>query len=149
MSDEEFAEWYPWMRDRYAADMVENAGVTPEAAREKGEADMERLFPDGKPADEQLVFVIEADGQTAGDLWIADREIEMTGRVLWIYDVHVNDAFRRQGVGREAMRFAEEEARRRGVSRISLNVFGGNEAARTLYRSLGYVELAALMRKDL
>jgi predicted GNAT family acetyltransferase len=30
-----------------------------------------------------------------------------------------------------------------------LNVFGGNEVARNLYRSLGYEELAALMRKDL
>jgi ribosomal protein S18 acetylase RimI-like enzyme len=47
------------------------------------------------------------------------------------------------------MLYAEEEARRRGLSSISLNVFGGNEAARTLYRSLGYEELAVLMRKDL
>jgi len=47
------------------------------------------------------------------------------------------------------MLFAEEEASRRGVSRVSLNVFGGNDAARSLYRSLGYAELATLMRKDL
>ena len=47
------------------------------------------------------------------------------------------------------MRFVEDEARRRGVSGIALNVFGGNEAARSLYRSLGYKEFAAAMRKDL
>jgi hypothetical protein len=28
-------------------------------------------------------------------------------------------------------------------------VFGGNETARSLYRSLGYEETAVLMRKDL
>jgi len=149
MSEEEFAEWYPKIRDRYAADMVENAGTSPEAARKKGEADMERLFPGTKPADGQLVFVIEADGQVAGDLWITERGDELTGRGLWIYDVHIADEFRRRGLGRKAMLFAEEEARRRGISRISLNVFGGNETARSLYRSLGYEETAVLMRKDL
>jgi ribosomal protein S18 acetylase RimI-like enzyme len=149
MSAEEFAEWYPKIRDRYAVDMVENAGASPEAARKKGEADMERLFPGTKPAGGQFVFVVEADGQVAGDLWIAERGDELTGRSLWIYDVHVEDAFRRQGIGRKAMLLAEEEARRRGISRISLNVFGGNETARSLYRSLGYEETAVLMRKDL
>jgi ribosomal protein S18 acetylase RimI-like enzyme len=36
--------------------------------------------------------------------------------------------------------FAEDEARRRGLSHIVLNVFGGNKVARGLYRSLGYDE---------
>ena len=110
---------------------------------------MERLFPGTKPAEGQFVFVIEADGQVAGELWIAERGDELSGRGLWIYDVHVAEAFRRRGLGREAMLFAEEEARRRGISRVSLNVFGGNETARSLYRSLGYEETAVLMRKDL
>jgi ribosomal protein S18 acetylase RimI-like enzyme len=47
------------------------------------------------------------------------------------------------------MRLAEDEARGRGIDRIELNVFGGNDVARGLYRSLGYVETAAQMRKDL
>jgi ribosomal protein S18 acetylase RimI-like enzyme len=149
MSGEEFAEWVPGLRERYAADMVDQAGATADGARKKAAADMERLFPGGKPADGQDVFVIEADGRRAGELWVAEREDELTGRGLWIYDVHVDDAFRRKGLGRKAMLFAEEEARRRGVSRVSLNVFGGNDVARSLYRSLGYEELATLMGKDI
>jgi ribosomal protein S18 acetylase RimI-like enzyme len=149
MTDEEFADWFPTLRERYATDMVDQAGASADGAQKKAEADMERLFPGGKPAEGQIVFVLEADGGRAGELWIAEREAELTGRTLWIYDVHVDEAFRGQGLGRKAMLFAEEEARRRGVSRISLNVFGGNEVARNLYRSLGYEELAALMRKDL
>jgi ribosomal protein S18 acetylase RimI-like enzyme len=47
------------------------------------------------------------------------------------------------------MLLAEDEARRRGLTRIELNVFGGNEVARNLYRSLGYVETSAQMAKDL
>jgi ribosomal protein S18 acetylase RimI-like enzyme len=149
MSGEEFAEWVPGLRERYAADMVDQAGATADGARKKAAADMERLFPGDKPADGQDVFVIEADGRRAGELWVAEREDELTGRGLWIYDVHVDDAFRRKGLGRKAMLFAEEEARRRGVSRVSLNVFGGNDVARSLYRSLGYEELATLMGKDI
>jgi ribosomal protein S18 acetylase RimI-like enzyme len=38
--------------------------------------------------------------------------------------------------------------RRAGHRRIALNVFGGNEAARSLYRSLGYHEAAVTMTKD-
>jgi ribosomal protein S18 acetylase RimI-like enzyme len=149
MTDEEFAEWFPRMRNRYAVDMVADAGADAAAARTKAEADCERLFPGGKPAEGQIVFAIEADGRRAGELWIAEREDELTGPGLWIYDVQVDEAFRGRGLGRKAMLFAEEEARRRGVSQISLNVFGGNETARNLYRSLGYEELATLMRKGL
>jgi ribosomal protein S18 acetylase RimI-like enzyme len=149
MKDAEYAEWLPRLTDRYAEDMVENAGAIPERARAKSEADIGRLFPGGKPADGQVVFALDADGRRVGELWFAEREDELTGRALWIYDIHVDDAFRRQGLGRAAMQFAEDEARRRGVGGVALNVFGGNEAARSLYRSLGYEELAAAMRKDL
>jgi RimJ/RimL family protein N-acetyltransferase len=38
---------------------------------------------------------------------------------------------------------------RRGLGRVALNVFGGNEAARTLYDSFGYREHAVLMGKTL
>jgi ribosomal protein S18 acetylase RimI-like enzyme len=47
------------------------------------------------------------------------------------------------------MRLAEDEARSRGIGRIELNVFGGNEVARNLYRSLGYTETSLQMAKDL
>jgi ribosomal protein S18 acetylase RimI-like enzyme len=129
--------------------MVENAGASADVARKKAEADVERLFPDGKPAEGQDIFVIEADGRRAGELWISERGGELTGPGLWIYDVRVDEAFRRQGLGRKAMLYAEEEARHRGLPSLGLNVFGGNQAARALYGSLGYQELAVLMRKEL
>ena len=43
----------------------------------------------------------------------------------------------------------EEEARSRGLSGASLTVLGGNEVARSLYRSLGYSERAVFMSKTL
>jgi ribosomal protein S18 acetylase RimI-like enzyme len=42
----------------------------------------------------------------------------------------------------------EDEVRRLGFQALSLNVWGGNEVARSLYRSLGFAEVAVLMKKD-
>jgi GNAT superfamily N-acetyltransferase len=115
----------------------------------KAKADTDQLFPDGRPAAEQLVFVIEAEGESVGDLWLAKRD-DMSGRpCLFVYDVHVDEARQGRGFGKAAMLFAEEEARRHGVDRVALNVFGRNEVARRLYQSLGYEENAVAMSKTL
>ena len=68
---------------------------------------------------------------------------------MFIYDMAVDEAHRGKGYGRAAMGLAEEEARLRGIGRIELNVFGGNDVARGLYLSLGYVETSVQMAKDL
>ncbi len=81
-------------------------------------------------------------------LWLAERE--SGGRqVIFIYDVEIDEAHRGKGYGRAAMELAEEQARALGIGRIELNVFGGNEVARKLYLSLGYVETSVQMGKDL
>jgi GNAT superfamily N-acetyltransferase len=149
MGDDEFAAWLPQMREGYARSMIDHGGFTPEAARSKAEADAEHLFPDGRPAAEQLVFVVEADGEPVGDLWLAKRD-DMSGRpCLFVYDVHIDEAQQGRGYGKAAMLFAEEEARRRGIDRVALNVFGRNAVARRLYLSLGYEENAVAMSKTL
>jgi ribosomal protein S18 acetylase RimI-like enzyme len=43
----------------------------------------------------------------------------------------------------------EGEAARRGLQGLDLNVWAGNDVARSLYRSLGYVERGIFMRKNL
>ena len=147
MRDDEFTAWLPQMRDGYAQAMVEDGGFTPEAGREKADADIAQLFPGGVPSAEQLVFVLEEDGEPVGDLWLAERK-DMAGRAsLFVYDIRVDEGRRGRGFGKEAMLLAEEEARRRGLDRVALNVFGRNEVARRLYRSLGYEENAVAMSK--
>lgn len=42
-----------------------------------------------------------------------------------------------------------DEVRRLGLGAIALNVFGGNEPARALYRSLGYRDVSVWMSKEL
>lgn len=147
IGDDEFARWLPEVRDGYVRDMVVNGGVSEERARAKAFKDVEQLFPDEKPSADQVVLVIEADGSTVGDLWLAEREVNLE-RSLWIYGVRVDEEYRGRGYGKAAMLHAEAEARRRGLDHVAFMVFGGNEVARSLYRSLGYVETAVFMSKQ-
>ena len=61
----------------------------------------------------------------------------------------IDEGRRGRGFRRAAMQLAEREARARGIGRVELNVSGGNEVARSLYRSLGYTETSVQMAKEL
>jgi len=150
MRDDEFATWLPQMRDNYAGSLSRDGGVPADAARTKAAADTAQAFPGDQPSSRHAVFVVEADGEPVGELWLAQRDDQPDLRgTLFVFDIRIDEAQRGRGYGREAMLLAEGEARRRGLDRIALNVFGGNEVARNLYRSLGYAENAVLMSKPL
>jgi ribosomal protein S18 acetylase RimI-like enzyme len=71
------------------------------------------------------------------------------GRFAWLNEVEIDEPFRGRGYGRRALDLLEEEVRRRGIPEIVLNVWGGNDVARALYRSEGYFERAVEMAKEL
>jgi ribosomal protein S18 acetylase RimI-like enzyme len=144
----EFPAFVAASKAGYAEGIELHGGQTHEAALQKAEADFPAVLPLGLDTPGHSIFVVEADGAAVGRLWLAERE--MAGRkVLYVYDISIHPEHRGRGYGRAAMGLAEDEARSRGIGRIELNVFGGNDVARGLYRSLGYVETAAQMRKDL
>ena len=147
MRSDEFDAFYAKGQEVYIGDMV-RAGIDPEAARAKSDADHQMLFPNGFDSPEQLLYTIEDEGTAAGFLWLCPRDSPM-GRHLFVYGLEVYEEHRGKGLGREAMVFAEEEARRLEIPKVALNVFGGNDVARGLYRSLGYAETAVHMEKKL
>jgi GNAT superfamily N-acetyltransferase len=147
MSNDEFEAWLPSMRDEYAKSMTQHGGLPEPVAISKAAADVEGLFPSGRPSPDQSVFVIEVKGTRVGELWLGRRGDGIRPASLWVFDIHVEERHRGLGYGKAAMKLAENEARRRGLDRISLNVFGGNRPARNLYHSLGYEETAVVMFK--
>lgn len=151
MPDDALGEWRANAEAHYLAERIA-AGDTPEYAA-KRVAQSQEYFPDGRPAEGQLVFqVVERDeigGETVvGALWIGLLEPEQPA-AWWVLDVEIDEEHRGRGYGRAAMRLAEEEARARGGERIGLNVFGPNVVARSLYDSLGYRVTATNMTKEL
>jgi hypothetical protein len=56
----------------------------------------------------------------------------------WIYSLAVSPDFRRQGIATVLMRHLENELRRRGATKINLQVVASNAAVVDFYRTLGY-----------
>jgi ribosomal protein S18 acetylase RimI-like enzyme len=79
--------------------------------------------------------------------------LAVRGTDAWIAGVGVVTAARRSGVGEALMRALHEEARKRGVRRVWLEVIVENTGAYTLYEKLGYevtqdVEVWTLPRSE-
>jgi GNAT superfamily N-acetyltransferase len=145
LREDEFETWRARSRERYAADMVANAGMSHEAAAAKAERDGATALPQGLATPNHHLFVIEdGEGTAVGTLWFA-----VTAEHAWLYEIEVDETRRGEGLGRAAMEELEQRVRALGHAKIELNVFGGNTVARTLYRSLGYAETFVTMAKRL
>jgi ribosomal protein S18 acetylase RimI-like enzyme len=150
LRENEWSTFVDHSKRQYAADMVANAGFPEEFAREKAERDFVRTLPEGLTTEGHHIFVVE-DGETGepiGRVWFARRDV-FGEEGAFVYDVQIEERLRGRGLGRAAMLALENEVRSQGLSRIALNVFGGNEVARGLYRSLGYAETAIWMSKGI
>ena len=55
-----------------------------------------------------------------------------------VHDLAVLPLHRGRGIGRSLLQAVEREARRRGASKVTLEVLSGNERAKSLYLALGY-----------
>jgi len=148
LREDEFAAWSEDARVWYAWDLVEHGGMPPEAAQRKAVADMAGAFQEGFATEGNVLFVIEEDGRAVGSVWFAPRE-QHGEKQAFLYAIKLDEEHRGRGLGRRAMELFEVEAKSRGFDRVMLNVFGGNETARGLYRKLGYAEAAVCMTKEL
>jgi ribosomal protein S18 acetylase RimI-like enzyme len=148
MRADEFAEWKADSVASYSVDMQENGGMPRDAADAKASSDFDGLLAQGVETPDHFLHAIEEDGAVVGYLWLAVRG-SPSGRVLFVYEVRIVEEARGRGLGRAAMEFAARLAAEQGLGRIELNVMGGNEVARGLYRALGYDEVAVYMGKTL
>jgi GNAT superfamily N-acetyltransferase len=143
--DEELPSFLESVRRFYALDLERNGGMTRADAERKAADDHSALLRDGRPLEGHFLFVVEDENcAPIGRLWYADRPPD-----VFLYAIELDEDARGQGYGREAMEAFEALVRDRGVAAIWLNVFGGNEVARSLYRSLGYAEASVHMSKRL
>lgn len=143
IEDEEFVAWLPLLREEYAQELVRDYGMSADQARAKAVAEIDGRRPAG-----HSVFVIEVDGEPVGHLWLVERRDDYEPTFV-VYDIDVDEPYRGRGYGKTAMVFAEEEARRRGLTRIALHVGARNDVARNLYRSLGFEENEVAMSKPI
>lgn len=68
-----------------------------------------------------------------------DEEHDMMRPVQYIYEVHLDDRLRSQGLGACMIKWAEEQSRLVNISKMMLTVFTVNEGARRMYDREGFV----------
>lgn len=133
----------------YAHGHVEDGQWTEAEAVEKSREEFQDLLPQGVATPNHSLFTLVNEAQQqVGMLWFARRESQ-GHPIAFVYDVRIEEAFRRQGYASQAFREMEKKVRELGWNRISLHVFGTNHAAIDLYKKLGYEMTNILMVKTL
>ncbi|UZJ58666.1 GNAT family N-acetyltransferase [Pseudomonas sp. KU26590] len=134
----------------YARDIVRTYGVPDAPAFTRARADFNELLEDGLETEGHYFYrVCIGDEVEVGSLWIGVVENPPLPTRLFVYDLEIHQAFRRQGLGRQALSAVEFWGIERGIRRLELNVFSDNVAARTLYETSGMAACEITMGKDL
>ncbi len=150
LREDEYADFLERSRREYAGGSLRERVADAGGGDREGGAGLRQLLPEGTATPGQTIFAIEQleTGERVGRLWFAEREMDGQ-RVAFLYDIAIDEPHRGRGLGRAAMLAFEQVAMADGHEVLELNVFGGNARARGLFRSLGFVETAVHMQKQL
>ncbi len=149
MTEAEFQSFVEPAIAEYAQGHITDGQWAEEEALEKSRKEFHDLLPDGVSTPNNYLFtLVNASQQKVGILWFAMRESQGQ-RAAFVYDVRIDEAFRRHGYGSQAFRELENRVRALGGNKISLHVFGSNHAAQDMYKKLGYETTNVLMAKTL
>lgn len=101
---------------------------------------------DGQP-NSRNIFVARESGVIVATVTISHRGMHLWKRSLWerpkepglaVFSLAVLPSRYRQGLGREMMHFAEEEAQRDGLRWVRLDAYTVNPDSNAFYQALGY-----------
>lgn len=150
MTCEEFKSFVSHSVAGYARDIQQTYDVRAELALQSATEDFNAMLPDGVETEGQHLFrLCSQDGLEVGIAWIGVQREEPMPAKLFIHELEIHQAFRRQGCGRQALTAIEQWAVERDIPRMELNVFAHNKAAQALYRRAGMRTCEMTMGKDL
>ena len=137
------------MLDEFAADLARSAHspVDDEVRARAAQFFPETLTDALAEVGTSILRVVDDAGDDVGLLWLGRSPTNR--KTGFVYDVIIDEPYRGRGLGRAAMVEAEKVLAADGCTRIALNVFGWNERAAGLYRSLGYSVDSMQMSKPL
>lgn len=89
---------------------------------------------------------------SAGDIWLIEHarrcigyvaicvgySIEFAGYDAFVDEFFIDEAYRRQGIGSQALEFVKQAAQQRGIRALHLEVARDNALARSLYAKSGF-----------
>ena len=135
----------------YARDHIRTGGWAEEDAFERATQQYAKLLPNGVETEGHHIFSIVEDETdvSVGFIWYEEKT-EASPPVAFVCNLHVFKSYRRRGYATAALTALEDVVHaEHGFKRLQLHVFGHNDAARALYKSMDYRETNVLMVKDL
>jgi ribosomal protein S18 acetylase RimI-like enzyme len=139
MTAQEYPAWEALAASGYAQSQVKAGHWLTENAEERALQVTRGLLPLGPETPNHHLWVARdtETGAAVGWLWIEIRSGD--GRIeAYVYTVDVDEAQQGVGYGRAVMEAGAAAARELGAEVVALNVFGFNDRAYNLYKSLGY-----------
>jgi ribosomal protein S18 acetylase RimI-like enzyme len=146
MTEAEFAGWRAEVVRGYAADIADAGAMTPDEGLQAAEAQTDEILPLGLTTPGHAFLCLCAGGEVVATNWIQHHR---TPGVSWVYSVETREDQRGKGYGRAAMVIGERATLEAGDGYLALNVFGHNDIAVGLYRSMGYREYDSARSIDL
>ena len=138
MNTTEYAAWLTAAVPAYAAGKVASDRWPREDAVELARREYDQLLPMGLDTENNFFFaVLDESGKAVGSLWFAEAP-RVGYKVAYVFDIVIEQEYRRQGHASRALQALEAEAAKRGLAGIALHVLGSNAGARALYSELGY-----------
>lgn len=96
-----------------------------------------QIIDEARRSRDHAMCSIEEGGRSVGTVWFGPPP-DGSG-TLYIWEVSIAPELRGRGLGREAVELVVEEASRRQLAGVRLNVFASNGPARRLYERCGFV----------
>ncbi len=133
----------------YAADKVRAGAWSESEAQIRAAKDVDGLLPEGSATQGHFLYSVREDAADAevGTVWFALRDSGV-GRYVWIYDIIINENFRRRGYASRTLELVEARAKELGAKSVELHVFGHNQGAQALYEKVGYSVTSITMAKQ-
>lgn len=149
-SEADFQAWLTQAIPSYALAHVEDGRWTLGESIEKSRQAHADLLPQGlqTPGHSFVRLRVAGGDADVGFLWWSEVESSGAGGAF-VYGIEIEEHARRRGLARAAFTELERVARSRGLSSVSLHVFGHNLGARRLYESLGFEPISLTLRKAL
>jgi RimJ/RimL family protein N-acetyltransferase len=133
----------------YAADKVRAGAWSESEAQIRAAKDVDGLLPEGPATQGHFLYSVREDAADAevGTVWFALRDSGVR-MYVWIYDIIINENFRRRGYASRTLELVEARAKELGAKSVELHVFGHNQGAQTLYEKVGYSVTSITMAKQ-
>jgi ribosomal protein S18 acetylase RimI-like enzyme len=149
LPQERFNQWRAHSIYEFAKDKERTLGIAPEEALKLSQESFASELTEGlSTPGHHILSVLSSAGHTVGSAWVSITAQHGVRRAF-VLDIEIEPAERGKGYGRAAMLELENMVKKRGVETIGLHVFAFNEAAKSLYTSIGYEVTDWVLAKQL